>query len=87
MAPPHQGVHQYAAENHSAEGGLLLRLCTVNGGGSDARCQSDSPSPTDSELTQSQNMLMRARNANTCTKYQCIVVLLMAIQSYTVTHA
>ena len=38
-------------------------------------CQSDSPSPTDSESTQSQNMVTRARNANTCTKCQYVLVL------------
>ena len=49
-------------------------------------CQSNSQSPTDSESTQSQNMVMRARNANACTKCQYVVVLLTAIQYYTVTH-
>ena len=43
--------------------------------------QSDSQSPTDSESTQSQNI------GNARTKCQYVVVLLTAIQSYTVTHA
>ena len=50
-------------------------------------CQSYSQSPTNSELTQSQNMVTSARNANTCMKCQYVVILLTAIQSYTVTHA
>ena len=50
-------------------------------------CQSNSPSPKDSESTQSQNMVTRAENDNTCTKCQYVVVLLTAIQSYSVTHA
>ena len=42
-------------------------------------CQSDSQSPTESESTQSQNMVTRAQNANTCTKCQYVVVLLTTI--------
>ena len=34
--PSHRGVQQEAADNHIGEGGLLHRLCTVHGGGSDA---------------------------------------------------
>ena len=48
--------------------------------------QSNSPSPTDSESTQSRNMIMCAQNANTCTKCQYEIVSLMVIQSYTTTH-
>ena len=51
------------------------------------KCQSDPPIPTDSESTQSQNMVTRAQNANTCKKFQYVVVLLTAIQYYTVNHA
>ena len=33
----HLGVHQYAADYHSGEGGLPPSLCTVHKGGADAR--------------------------------------------------
>ena len=35
--PPHRGVHQEAVDDHSGEGGLQLRMCTVHGGGEDYR--------------------------------------------------
>ena len=35
-APPHQGVHKEEVDEHSGEGGLLLHICTVHGGGADA---------------------------------------------------
>ena len=50
-------------------------------------CQSYSQSPTDSELTQSQNRVTCAQNANTSTKCQYVFILLTSIQSYTVTQA
>ena len=33
--PPHQGVHQEAVDEHSGEGGLPPRLCSVYRGGAD----------------------------------------------------
>ena len=35
-APPHWGVHQEATGNHSGEGGLPPRICTMHGGRADA---------------------------------------------------
>ena len=63
---------------------LSMYLCMTN---TETGCQSGSQSPMESELNQSQNMVTRAQNANTCTKCQYVVVLLTAIQYYTVTHA
>ena len=34
--PPHWGLHQEAAYDHSVEGGLSSHLCTVHRGGTDA---------------------------------------------------
>ena len=36
-APPHQSIHKEAAEKHSGEGGLPDCICTVHGGGENAR--------------------------------------------------
>ena len=34
--PPHHGIHQETTDDHSREGGLPARICTVHGGGEEA---------------------------------------------------
>ena len=40
--PPHRGIHQETAGNHSGKDGMPLRILALHGGGEDAGDESDS---------------------------------------------